>query len=142
MPDLTSLLGKKSVEATPPKQLDNGLYYFLTQKYKTIDATAEKNGSVVFTFSVITPVEVDPGANEGITFPVEFVHYQTLTEKSLFRLKKLLDDMGIEEADRTLAERLVDSPNKAFKGMLNQQPSGKAGDNNFYAKLTETYPSD
>jgi len=66
----------------------------------------------------------------------EIIHTTFLTESAAWRLKKFLDDLGIEEGEKTLKERIDQVPNRQCVVHIKHTMSND--NNTVYAEIAKT----
>ena len=116
-PNFGALLDKPSTEIERPKPLPAGVYTCVVQGLPKMDKSSKKGTEYVeFTYKVLAAGEDvdadDLKAMGGISDKtIRDTYY--ITENSLWRLKKMLLDCGIEEDDETSLRQMInDTPGK------------------------------
>lgn len=113
-PNFGSILDQQSSEIQKPKPLPVGTYICVVQGLPKMDKTSKKQTEYVeFTLGILgagedvdTEALEEAGGFQGKT--VRDTYY--LTETAIWRLKKFLDDCGIDEDDMSLRQRIDQAP--------------------------------
>jgi len=143
-----AILDRPSTEIERPKPLPVGTYVCVVKGLPRQDKSARKGTEFVeFTLQPLGIYEnengetdVDPdelaamGGFEKRT--IRATYY--LTEDAIWRLKSFLDDLGIEEGDKSLRQRISESPGHQVLAVIAHQASDDG--QNIYANLKSTAP--
>lgn len=139
MPNFADILDTPSTEISRPKPLPQGTYLWMVKGLPRLDKSTRKGTE--FSEYICQCLEASDDVDEDAlkasltkasgdviplrdrTIRVTFYH----TEDALYRLKKFLDDLDIEELDggkpRKMRERMQDVPGRQFWGHLKHTPS-------------------
>ena len=99
---------------------------------------AKQTPAAVFTMTGFVPLQsIDPSANCGDLTTREMPLTFFLTDAALWRLKKFLDDLGVEEGNLTLKARIDQAPNRQCNVSIRHGMT--KGDNpTTFAEITHT----
>lgn len=140
MPNFSDILDTPSNEITAPKPLPQGTYLWMVKGLPRIDKSTRKGTE--FSEYTCQPLEASDDVDEealkqnltkanGDVMPLRdrssrltFYH----TPEAMYRLKKFLDDLDIEDRDedgkiRTIRARMQDVVGRQFWGHLKHTPS-------------------
>lgn len=141
----SDILSKPASEVERPKPLPAGSYVCTVAGLPEFDKSAKKETPYAkFTLRPISAgddVDADDleaaGGLDGKTISATYY----LTEGSLYRLKKFLEDCGIDVEDgRTMKELIEDAPNQTVIAYIKHTPS-RDGES-MYAELANTAPAE
>ena len=141
-PNFGAILDTPSQEIERPKPLPQGTYTCVVNGLPRMDKSAKKGTQFVeFNLNILSAGEdVDEDALSemgGIAGKsTRYTFY--LTDASIWRLKKFLDDCGIEEDDLTLRQRLGLSPGRQVICHIKHSPSDDG--TSVYANVASTAP--
>jgi hypothetical protein len=94
--------------------------------------------AAVFTMTGFVPLQsIDLGTNCGDLATREMPLTFFLTDAALWRLKKFLDDLDIEEGNLTLKARIDRAPNRQCKVSIRQNLT-KSDNPTVFAEITQT----
>lgn len=146
MADLfADILNTPSSEIERPKPLPAGSYVCVVAGLPEFDKSTKKETPYAkFTLRPIAAGDdIDAedleaaGGLEGKT--IQATYY--LTEASLWRLKKFIQDCGVDvEDDRTLGQQIEDVPNQTVIAYIKHRPS--ADGESMFAELANTAPAE
>lgn len=134
MVDFSSLLGKRSDEITRPKPLPIGTYRWVITSHEFGESAQKKTPYVRFKAKP-TMAESDVDADllaqhenwQSKEMKVDFY----ITDDALFRLDEFLEKAGVEDGNRTLAERIPETTNCEFRAVVEHQVDPKDSENVF-----------
>lgn len=139
-PNFGALLDKPSTDIERPRPLPAGTYACVVKGLPKYDKTTKKQTEYVeFTLQPLAAGD-DVDQNELKTMGgfanrvIRATYY--ITEDALWRLKKFLDDLGIEEGDKSLRQRIDEAPGCQVFAQIKHEASddGQA----VYAQLAAT----
>ena len=141
-PNFAPILDQQSSTVERPKPLPVGTYVCVVKGFPRYDKSSKKGTDFVeFTLQPLQAAEdVDQEALEemgGFTNRTIRATYY-ITEDAKWRLKKFLNDCGIEEDDLTLRQRIDLSPGRQVLAAIKHQPSDDG--ESVYAQLSMTAP--
>lgn len=139
-PNFGALLDKPSAEIERPKPLPQGTYTCVVKGLPKQDKSTKKGTEYVeFTLQPLAAGEdVDQedlqamGGFANKTLRATFY----ITEDAIWRLKKFLDDLGIEEGDASLRQRIAEAPGRQVNVFVKHQASDDG--QSVYAQIANT----
>jgi hypothetical protein len=149
-PDFAGILNRQSGDVERPKPLPIGEYTFKVKGLPNFDKSAKKGTPYVeFTCVPIAPMDsVDADdlqesltRKSGVKQLSDMVQKLTfyLTEDALWRLKEfLLNDLQIEEGEKTLQAMIEEAPNSEFIGTIKHAPTNDG--KGVFANIGSTAP--
>lgn len=152
-PDFSAILDRTSAEVERPKPLPIGPYAWAVKGLPRMDKSAKKGTPFVeFTCQPLQAMEgVDEddleaaltkkdGSKKLLGDMTQRLTFY-LTEDALWRLKKfLVQDLQIEEGDRTLAALIDEAPGCQFIGTVKHTPTDDG--EGVYANIGSTAPTE
>jgi hypothetical protein len=142
-PNFGALLDKPSQEVERPKPLPVGTYTCIVQGLPRMDKSSKKQTEFVeFTLKPLAAGDdVDAEALEEIggigERTIRATYY--VTEDALWRLKKfLVEDLGIEEEEKTLRQMIDEAPGQQVFAHIKHQASQDG--TSVFAQLADTAP--
>lgn len=142
-PNFADLLDKPSSEIEKPKPVPQGTYQFsINGLYKEGKSTQKQTPYVEFTCNYMAALDdvdeaalAEMGGVNGKTSRLTFY----ITEDSTYRLKKfLVEDLLLEEGDKSLRQLLDETPGCQFLGAVKHEAS-KDG-TSVFANIATTAP--
>ena len=141
-PNFGAILDTPSQEIERPKPLPQGTYTCVVNGLPRMDKSAKKGTQFVeFNLNILSAgedVDEDALSEMGGIAGKSTRHTFYLTDASIWRLKKFLDDCGIEEDDLTLRQRLGLSPGRQVICHIKHSPSDDG--TSVYANVASTAP--
>ena len=147
-PNFGAILDRPSTEVERPKPLPTGTYICVVKGLPRQDKSAKKGTE--FCEFTLQPLgvyqneqgesDVDPdelAAMGGVEKRTIRATYY-LTEDAIWRLKQFLDDLGVEEEDKSLRQRVSETPGRQVLATIAHQASDDG--QNIYAQLKSTAP--
>jgi hypothetical protein len=129
MTSFTELLNKKAGEVQKPKPLPIGQYRAYIENFKEGRVSKAGNQSIQFIFKIIEPIALeDEAAWEAIVNKanLKVTTDVYLTEESLWRLKELLINAGVESNDDSVLGELIEqSQNQEIGLIISHRLSGE-----------------
>lgn len=139
-PNFGSILDRQSSEVEKPKPLPSGTYICVVQGLPKFDKSSKKQTEFVeFT---LKPLQAQDDVDEEALAEMGGIANQTiratyyLTENSLWRLKKFLVDLQIEEEDKSLRQMINDAPGRQVAAWIKHEASDDG--ESVFAKLGNT----
>lgn len=130
--NFAEILNRPAKDIKAPPVLPQGAYMGVIQgPYKPIVSAEKKTPGVEFTIALQQPISdvdqnmlLEAGGLAGKTVQQRFY----ITDGSVYYVKQfLVDHLGIEEGDKSMAELLAEAPGKTLGVNVVNQPS-KSGD--------------
>lgn len=141
-PNFGAILDTPSQEIERPKPLPQGTYTCVVNGLPRMDKSAKKGTEFVeFNLNILAAgedVDEDALSEMGGIAGKSTRHTFYLTDASIWRLKKFLDDCGIEEEDLTLRQRLGLTPGRQVVCHIKHSPSDDG--TSVYANVASTTP--
>lgn len=140
-----SILDTPSNKVEKPKPCPVGTYLFLVKGQPRMDKSSKKGTEFVeFTLNFLqTGEDVDDDAvaawlNGRPLNDMNIKHACYLTENSLWRLQKFIEDCGIEASDQTLRQQLGATAGCQVLGTIKHEPSDDG--TQLFARVADTAP--
>jgi hypothetical protein len=127
-------------EKLPP--LPPGQYVTMVAAYEPKEVGRNQTPAVVFTLKGFTPAgHIPPSYFErcGDLTTREMPYTLYLTEASRWRVREFLDQLGIEEGDRTLSERLSEAVGKPIMVTITHELGKGQNAGTTFANVSETF---
>lgn len=147
MTNLAAILSKPATDIKPPPLVPMGSYHALIIGLPTPgQSSKQKTDFLEFSFKLVAPLDdVDPEAVETFNAEVEgglagrvLKEKFYITENSVFMLKQMLENAGIEAEGKSLSQMIDESPNADLVIFINHEASQDG--QRFFARVTRTAP--
>lgn len=141
-PNFGAILDRPSTEIERPKPLPVGTYTCVVKGLPRYDKSTKKGTE--FVEFVLQPLAAGEDVDEEALKEMGGFQNKTiratyyLTEDAVWRLKKFLDDCGIEEGDLSLRQRIEQAPGSQVYAYMKHQASDDG--QSVYAQLSNTAP--